>query len=330
MILEPHVPTKWKAIGVLSAILLLIVGIFVWVFAIHVGTVIVEADRGFTLKANGVSSDCSGARCELKLFPNNYDFVAHAEGSYDETFSARVERGRTIEKSLQFRLVPYLEEALSELPKADAAASSASLRRSSEGLMSLFFTPSGGEERLVTTFETLQDPKVRFGGNLLVIIDQGRLFFVDLDSGRKTRRFDESILVSDALVSDRGKRVLLFLNAEGRDQLWIWQVESSEIIPLPWYEEPSLVQWDLFGDHQLLVITDELLAGSESVFDQILSTVPSQGSSGSLTLFLYHIDTGKADEVVVFSEELPMSLDRIQDRYFVALKGGQYRELVVR
>lgn len=328
MLNEPHYPSKWSAALVFVVIILLIGGVFVWAFYLNLGTVVVKADRGFTLQAGGESYDCSQGSCTVSLVPKSYELVAQATGYYDESFDLEVRRWHDVEKELVFRLIPYLTVYADEALPAEAEP----LLRfvAGEGGKQQLYMKDETGERLVTTFDSLQDPVVQAGGEKAVVVDQGRVFFVQLRDGRKLRRFDDTVIVHDALMSDGGKRVLLFITMKGIDQIWLWYEETSELVPLDFYEPPEFIQWQPGVDHRIFIVTDQLRDETqESFIDEILETAGPVPDGGALALFQYNLDMGKAQLIAEFEERDPQRLLRRGDRYFVEFEGAEYQELVV-
>lgn len=323
---EPHYPSKWTVVTVFSVLLLLIIGVFAWAFYFNLGTILVRSDRSFVLEGAAEAITCDQASCEMRLPPGSYDFIAHADGYYDESFRVVLERWTLAEKTLDFELIPFLQELqLSEIPEEDPLPVSLQFRSGKMQLISL----ENDEERILTDFESLREPLVRVGGNQIVVVDEGRLFFVDLESGRKLRRFDDSVYVNDAFVSDNGNRILLFVRMEDVDHLWLWFTESSELVPLLWYAPPSLLQWESDVEHRIYVITDQLQESDDpSLFADILDR--AEITVSTLQLFQYNLDTGEARSIRDFSGKVPTDLLHRGGRYFVQYEEGDFEELVVR
>lgn len=324
---EPHYPSKWTVALVFGVILLLIIGVFVWAFYLNLGTVIVRGDQVFTVEVNGDVHQCAEGTCEISLSPGLYDFTAHSEGYYEESFSLQVERWSEVDYPLRFVLVPFLQE-LEEADLPDEDKLPVRVNRTNGTIQ--FIREDAGIENIVTEFETLSDPQVRLGGNLALIVDKGRIFFVDLESGRKQRRFDDTVSVYDALVSDNGKRALLFLSMEGSDFIWLWFNETSELMPLQWYENPEFVQWERGVDHRIYVISDQLQERSDpSLFADLLQTVNL--SEPELHLFQVNLDTDEVKTIHSFSSlEKPVRFMLRDGRYFVEYEEGNIEELFVR
>jgi len=324
---EPHYPSKWSVALVFSVILLLIIGVFVWAFYVNLGTVIVSGDQSFSVKVNGDLHQCAEGSCEISLPPGFYDFTAQSDGYYEESFSLLVERWAEVNYPLRFVLVPFLEElAESDLPDQDKLP--VRVNRTNGTIQ--FIREDAGVENIVTEFETLSDPQVRLGGNQALIVDKGRLFFVDLESGRKQRRFDNTVFVSDALVSDNGKRALLFVSMEGADLILLWFNQTSEMMPLQWYEKPEFVQWERGVDHRVYVISDQLQEkNNPSLFADLLQS--TNLAEPEKSLFQVNVDTDEVKSIYTFSElKKPVRLMLRDERYFVEYEEGNVEELVVR
>lgn len=323
MLNEPHYPSKWSVAAVFAVIVLLMVGVFAWAFYFNFGTVKVSADRNFVLEVNGESHPCSTS-CEVKLPPKIYDALATSEGHYEEKLVFDVTRWGTVEREISFQLIPFLKAIeVSEVPPDEPKA-----YFQTRGNRKALYVRNEEGERLVTEFESLKDPRVTVAGKTGVVTDSGRLFFVDLESGRKIQKFDETTEVRAASISDDGKRILLFISMNGGEVLWVWDNETSQVSPLNWYESSDLVQWDFGVSHRLFVVTNKLVDEAQSsVIEEVFQSVDQEKP---VALYRYNLDSGKAQQVATFEEKKPVKLFRHTDRYFVEYEGGAVEELVVR
>lgn len=321
MLEEPHYPSKWSVAIVFAVILILIIGVFAWAFYFNRGSLIIQGDRNFSLEVNGKEYACTTS-CTVSLPPNIYEITARAEGYYEQRFSMQVSRWQATERHLSFELIPFLKPvSVQEIPEPSLP----DVRLEPAEGSKVWLTFQG---KTITTFESLQEPRVQAGGSLAVVLDKGRIFFVDLVSGRKIRRFDDTVLVRDALMSDNGNKVLLFVTTQQTDLLWLWIQETSEMITLGWYSPSSFIQWQSGKDHRFFVISDQLQGSQKgSLLEEV---VESAKLTKFLTLFQYNLDTGKAEEIKVFDEKKPVKLHRRGERYFVEYEGGEYQELVVK
>jgi len=183
--------------------------------------------------------------------------------------------------------------------------------------------------QVVTSFDSLVEPELHTGNGLAMVVDQGRFFVVNLESGTKHRRFDETVRVNHALLSDNGEQVLLFVRFQSEQQLWLWDNERQELEPLNWYEDVSFIQWEIDVDHRFYVITDQLEEITEpSLFQEVIDTAsPDQDS---LALFQYNVDTGDSRQIIVFDDKKPLQLLRRGERYFVEYEDETLEELIVR
>jgi len=326
MLTEAHYPSKWSVALVFFVIMLLIAGVFAWAFYFNMGTLIISADRDFELEINGEVNSCLEASCQLQLPPTVYEATVSAEGYYDEVFYVEIVRWKEFSKDLKLSLVPYLQDiSSSDLPAP--IAGKAFFKKSAEGDQALYLRENG-DEKLVASFESLKDPKVQAAGNTAIVIDDGRIFFVDLVEGRKLRRFDDSVEIIDALMSDAGKRVLLFVKMQDLEQLWVWYDETNELMPLSWYEMPEYVKWESGTDHRLYVLSDKLTDETdENLIGELIDSIETEEEK--LTLFKYNLDTEKARKINIFAGVLPSELIKTDERYFVRFEGDVYQELVV-
>lgn len=320
---EPHYPSKWTAAIVFLVIFLLIGGIFAWAFYFNYGTLALRADRNFTVEIKGESYVCDRV-CEVELPHGTHRAVVRTEGYYDQSFSVDIQRFQVLEKDLVFDLIPYLKPiSTQELPPEPS--SPYRFVAGTGTAMNLVST----EGVLVTSFESLQDPVVQIAGDSALVLDQARAFFVRLSDGKKLRRFDDTIAVKGALLSDLAKRTLFSVTLKGADFLWVWLDETNELMTLPWNESIVRVQWQPGVDHRLFVISDQLSDASQSsLIDQVVESV--QPDQKVLGLFSYNIDTDEAQLLASFFDKNPSQLLRRGDRYFVEYEGGVVEELVVR
>ena len=290
-------------------IILLIAGVFGWAFWLNKGTLVVKSDREFRIELNGEIKICAQGLCEIKLTPREYSVVARSNGYYDETLAVDVSRWSISEKILNFELVPYLKDvSAADVPVDDVKPIS---------------------KEVLSLFESLKDPMVKQAGNTALVLDQGRIFFVDLDTKRRVRRFDDTVQVNDARLSDDGDKVLLFVKMAGQDLLWIWKNSLSELTTFDWYEKSEFIQWAENKSHIFYIITDKLVdLEKKTILEDAAAIVETQ--QNPLVLFKYNLDTDDAKKIEEFSGETPVSLLRRGDRFFVSYASGRYRELVVK
>ena len=325
---EAQYPSKWTIAAVFTVIILMIVGVFAWAFWLNVGNIVVSADHSFTLDANGETHDCSGKSCSLSLPPKTYTMIAHSIGYYDETFTADVARWSDLEKAISFRVIPYLKSVTAqEVPPVDSQK--IHFTKEQNGAMRLVLDQDS-VQKVVTTFGSLKDPKVQMVGDLAVVTDEGRVFFVTVSDGRKLRRFDDSVTIHDALLSDDGKKILFFVKSNGVNALWLWFNEGNELTPLSWYAPPESVQWERSVNHRLFVISDELMPTEHSSdLEKVLGSV--QTARQQPALFQVNLDTNQVVQLASFdTSKVPSGLVRRGDRYFIDYTGGVFDELVVK
>jgi hypothetical protein len=322
MLNEPHYPSSSSVLLVFGVIFVLILGVFAWAFYFNFGSVQLSAARNFTVDVNGKTHSCVPA-CEIDLPPNTYDFAARSEGYYDEIFTLDVARWDLISLDLKFQLVPFVRSAASgDIPDAIDTA----VVKNIAGKQSLYVT-TDGVEKMITDFESLTDPIVRVSPVNALVVDRGRAFFVELESGRRIRRFDDTVQVLDALLSDDGKRSLFFVKTQEREFIWVWDNELNQLSILPWYVDAKYVQWDIDQDHRFFVITNQLSDADQTSFlDQLVQDPTAIKPMG---LFLYNLDSTVARQLVVFDEKVPDRIFRRGDRYFMEYAGGEFEELVV-
>ncbi|MGE3278420.1 MAG: hypothetical protein AB7J40_01280 [Candidatus Altimarinota bacterium] len=323
MLNEPHYPSKWSVAIVFAVIVLLIGGVFAWAFYFNFGSVHLRSLQNFTVTVNGDTYSCV-PECEISLPPGRYDFAANASGFYDKSFELDVSRWQTQEQDVAFELIPFLKpSSLTEIPPMEER----SFLRTESGVQVLYLKTAEGERR-ITDFESLIDPQLQVSDTNAVVVDSGRAFFVDLETGRKIRRFDDTVRVERALLSDRGKRVLFFVKLGDDDLLWIWDHETNQLSTLSWYEPMERIVWRDHEDHRLFVISDHMSdSANTALLDELVQNVDPEKPLG---LFSINLDTEEVREITLFEEKLPRKFLRRADRFFVEYEGGTFDELVVR
>ena len=324
---EFHTPSKWSVAIVFLVIIAMMGGVFAWAFYFNRGKIIVRADKGFTLEVNGETIDCSATTCKVSLAPQEYEFKLSSEGYYDELFTLEVIRWQEFTKELKLTLIPFLQDIKSrDIPPDDQSV--VFFKKGADSKL-LLMRREGDSENLVSTFESLKKPTAQIAGNMAVVVDEGKAYFVNLEDGRKLRRFDDTVYIYDARLSDDGKRVLMFVKMDEVDQIWVWFNETNNLTPLTWYAPPEFVQWEIGVEHRFYVITDQLnVEETPSIFDDFLED--SETDINGLALYNYNMDTDRAVLISDFSDKDLQGLTRVGDRYFVQYAGTEFQELVVR
>src|SRR5690606_18179934 len=216
MLNEPHYPSQWSVAVVMGIIALLIAGIFAWAFYFNFGTLHLSTTRNFTATVDRKSYSCV-SECDISLPPGVYDVLVQAEGHYDQTFTVDISRWKIREYSFAFQLIPYLKQSLlAELPIEEASG----FFRTESSLQVLYRSTAAGDVR-VAEFESLKQPFFQISGQNAIVVDSGRAFFVELATGRKIRRFDDTVQVRTALLSNSGKRVLFFVELQDSPFIWL-------------------------------------------------------------------------------------------------------------
>ncbi len=323
MLSEPHYPSPRNVAVVFAVLLLLIAGVFVWAFVINFGHVEIEGSQPFSVEVDGRNFDCSSKSCTVDLPPRPYTFLALSKGFYNITFSIPVPRWQTVGKTLNFELVPYLKPRTEDLP---APVLAFRFEKDRTGKVSLVHDEAG-KKNVVTIFDTLKNPTLEVKGKQAVIVDSGRTFLVDLTDGRKLRRFDDSVNVSEALLSDSGKTVLFAVHVHDQDQLWIYSIERSDLRTLSWQQAPEFLQWNPGEDHRLLIVTQDL-DEEKSLLKKVQQTIP--GTANPWKLLRYNLDTEKAEKILDFGEKTPKRFLRVEDRSIIEVESGEKEELIMK
>lgn len=313
MLTEPHYPSKWTVAGVFILILLLIGGIFFWAFILNRGTLVVSGERAFTLEAGGSTWECNTS-CTVSLPPVVHHVIARATGFYDQKFQITIQRFKTLEKGVTFELIPKLVLMSDDLPEQ---IQTTTLEKIPEGKYRI--------GKLV--FESLKNPVLRMVGERAVIIDEGRFFYVNLEQGSRSRKFDDSVLIQDAILSDDGARVLIFARSKGMDQLWIWQPDQNTLSLLSWYESPSHVVFEPQKSHRLLIISSSLLpSNTDTMLEKVMQS--ADGISKTDRLLRLNLDSEEIFSLEEFSDSEARQMFRRGERVFVQ-KGEIVQELLL-
>lgn len=336
MLNDPHYPSPKSVALVFFVIFLLMAGVFVWAFYLNYGTAVLSADQPFTVAVNGNDYDCSIKTCRIDLPPQSYEFNARSQDYYDQTFRLDLTRNREKNYAVDFELIPFLkdypEKNLPPVPDLGYSFQAGEKK----GVLKLVRM---SDQALITSFDSLKNPSLQVAGSLALVVDTGRVFFVNLADGSKLRRFDDSIEIFDAKLSDTGNRVLLFVRvkqngADGaadnvKEQLWVWHQDTQELRPMSWYEPPERISWDIGVDHRVFVITDQFhVQEKDSLMEQVLNT-PGLAAP-ELLLYRYNLDTDEKKEIESVDVSLAKALIRRGERFFVEMNDGVIKELVVR
>jgi hypothetical protein len=323
MLKETHYPSNWTVTVVFLVIFLLIVGVFAWAFYFNLGTIRVEANQTLQMTVNGDAVKCLENTCEVTLPPAVYQISLSSSGYYEQSFPIEVLRFQTINRQITFDLIPYLSDFSASLPQKE----NLKFEFISVGLGSGLFESESGD--LVTSFDSLIDPDMSLGEGYASIVDDGRLFFVDLKTGRKQRRFDDDLKILRSHTSPDGIRSIIFALMDEQEYIWMWFHDNNELQPITWLTQPNLFQWR--GDlvNSAYVITDELSSKEDESFLNDLLDV-AETIQSPLSLYSYNFDTDKVQFVVRFDEDkIPQELHKINERYFIEYDDDSYDELIV-
>lgn len=329
MLDDPHYPSSKSVAAVFFVIFLLMAGVFVWAFYLNYGTAVLSANQPFTVAVNGNDYDCSAKICRIDLPPQSYEFVARSQGYYDQTFRLDLTRNREKNYVIDFELIPFLQDYSEKNLPLDPDIGYSFQPGEKKGVLNLVHM---SDQALVTSFDSLKNPSLQIAGSLALVVDTGRVFFVNLADGSKLRRFDDSIEIVDAKLSDLGNRVLLFVrveqNGSDAEQLWVWHQDTQELRPMSWYEPPERISWDIGVDHRILVITDQFhVQEKDSLMEQVLNT-PGLAAP-ELLLYRYNLDTDEKKLIEAIDVSLAKALIRRGERFFVEIGDQQVKELVV-
>ncbi len=323
MLNETHYPSKWTVATFFLIIFLMIVGVFAWAFYFNLGTLKVIADREFQMFVNGETLDCQTGTCSISLPPESYIVNVKSEGYYSQEFLVQVPRFESFTKSIEFDLIPYLRA--SDKAFEDEEFSFAYRLEKKDEMTQLL----AQNDDLISSFESLNDPVFSFGAQQAAVVDEGRLFFVDLETGRKQRRFDDDIFVRAAKVAKDGIRTVLFVTVDDIDQVWMWFHDSQELFPMTWSFEADLFAWDIEKTQSAYLITKDL-GGSEdeSFLDDLLDVVDLE--TGSTALYRYNFDSDESQLIEVFDlNKTPKRLLRNGLEYFIEYEDSSVDQIVV-
>ncbi|MDF2379495.1 MAG: hypothetical protein P1V18_04735 [Candidatus Gracilibacteria bacterium] len=319
---QAHNPSRWSVVIVFMVIFGLIGGIFYWAFFLNIGSVVVSASRDFQLLVDDDVLECP-LRCQIELPVGSHQFVASVEGYYNETFKRTIVIGDRLEVELDFHLIPYLKDEV-DFPETEEEDEYI-LKASSIG-KDLVRISSG--ERLVS-FESLKNPVLDAGGNIVSVVDEERLFLVNVENKRRRRLFDDSVLVQQALVSDGGERVLLHVVVDQQSQMWVWEPSVDALTPLSEYEKMDRVVWFPGEDYKLLMVVDDVeLYKDGGLLDDLVASV--SGPEPVVGLISFNLDTLEAEILNEFEIGAPTRIIRLSDGVFLEYSASEYQELVVR
>lgn len=318
MLDDPHYPSPKSVLGFFIVIVFLMVGVFAWAFYFNFGTISFSASQIFSVQVNGKNILCTTSPCLLSLPPNTYRFVASSEGFYDQSDELTVSRWKETTTVLSFEKIPFLQPFSSPLPDYKP-----------EG----FFEQRGSVKHLVVrqkpiaTFESLQNPTVQVQGDWALIIDPPRAFQVNLIDGRKLRRFDDSIEVKAALLSDQGKTMLFDVIMKGASVLLFFDQDSSQVTTLSWYEPISQIVFAKGQDSRIIVISKTLRDSKKpSILEEVVTS--TNGSENLLGLFQVSLQSEEIRQITLFSGAVPRSLMRRGERVFVIYEQETIDELI--
>jgi len=321
MISEPHYPSKWTVVAVFFVLGAMIAGIFLWAFVLNKGTLVIVSEVPFISEIDGEVQSCESGRCEWTLTPRFYEVILTRVGYQEERLEVIVDRWKQQEISVDFELEPYLVEfRAGDLP--DVTSQFVQLRPQNSGHV----LEDLDDQRVITTFDTLESPKLIEGALYSFVLDTSRLFFVDHDLGRRRRLFDETVEVLDLVTSASGSRAVLFIFQEGLESVWQWHSDREELDLLNLPLMAKFVQWKLQQSNVLYAIMPSD-ADDLGLFDEVLETI--QIGDISYSIFEVNLDTGSRALLIPLAAPVKNFL-RVNDRYFIEYEDGTMSEFVVR
>lgn len=321
MISEPHYPSKWTVVAVFFVLGAMIAGIFLWAFVVNKGTLVIVSDVSFVSEIDGEVQSCDSGRCEWTLTPRFYEVILNRDGYQEERREVIVDRWQEQELAVGFELEPYLVEFdQSDLPEVSSQFVRLRPQNSGHVLEQL------EGQRLITTFDTLELPRLIEGALYSFVLDTSRLFFIDHELGRRRRLFDETVEVLDLVTSASGARAVFFIRQDGLESIWQWQSDREELglLNLPLMER--FVQWKLQQSNVLYAVMPSD-ADDLGLLDEVLETI--QLGDISYSIFEVNLDTGSRELLIPLAAPVGDFL-RVNDRYFVEYEDGTMSEFVVR
>ncbi|GEM_PF-5587973 len=108
--MEIHKPSKKQAVLFFLFSLALAAGVVAWTFFLNQGTLVVEGDAPFRVKAAGKQWTCENSPCSMKLAPGGHTVTLEKEGFYDDTKSAIIQRWRETKLAASFQFIPTVKE----------------------------------------------------------------------------------------------------------------------------------------------------------------------------------------------------------------------------
>lgn len=324
MLNETHYPSKWSVAFVFLVIVLMIAGVFAWAFYFNLGTLIVTSSHPLQMIISGENVECVEKSCEISKVPGVYNVQVFSEGYYDQRFSVELGRFTTLRKEVNFQIVPYLQEYSDNLPKREATEIQLLVNDQTTELVNTLDSTS------IASFESLKNPILDTAEMRSVIIDDGRMFVVDMESGRKLRRFGDLINVEAADINDKGTRTVFFAKLDPTlPSMWLWFHDADEMTPQTLLTNPDFFVWVEDSEHEAFLLSKTLVNGEEDSFiEEFLDGVDF--SEQALALYRYNFDTASAQFISFFEEERqPKKLHSIAGRYFLEYVDQSIDELIV-
>lgn len=323
MLDEPHYPSKWTVATVFFVLLLMMAGVFAWAFYFNLSSLVLRLEHPAVVMVNGESIPCEALVCQTKQVPGEYLIQAEADGYYPYSQSLLLERFQEQEVSIDFDIVPYLAPYTDPLPENDS--SEYRLQRSADETLLVDL-----QNTSVARFESLQDPSLQVENDLAVVLDQGRIFFVDLKTGKRQRRFNDEVEVQSAFLNPYDAvETLLFVRSDDADQRWLYEYASNTLQPLLIELTPELFVWRADLPDTAFLISSAVLGSQEDSFVEDLFDLASTEDS-TLKLYQYDFGTESATLLLEFQGSiLPRQLLRRDARYFLQFSDDSWQELIV-
>lgn len=272
-------PTSSAVLWVLAIVVVLIAGIFVWGYWINVGTLQIKGEFPFRIFAGAQDGFCSNeVDCRFDLSPGVYDVSLEKQGYYPQKRSVALLRGETALLSVGFELIPFLEPYEGDLdleargPLVEwgevvsygwreeravyvKAREDGPAEQSEEAEVFLW---NGKTSESVAFFDTLDHPSVFLGDRDVVLMEDGRIFVVDLVDKRRERILSGSS-VGNEVAWDSGGTVFLVVYSDsgGVEKSGVWDTEFRKFRSIELGLRVGASVWNFSDPRVLLVVGDQ-------------------------------------------------------------------------
>ncbi|MFA6520991.1 MAG: hypothetical protein WCT53_01230 [Candidatus Gracilibacteria bacterium] len=242
--MEAHKPTRKQGIMFFLFTLLLVIFIFLWVFFINQGWLVVSGPAPFDINVGGSEKTCTASPCSIKLVPRKHTVSLSKEGYFEKTVPVDISMRKETKLEASFKFIPkVLEKGEMVLP-----FESAPLKPPYIGIPKLpnvpksddmLFSPSGklilvsiGREFFIYNFATgettnsdLLDVKAAWAGEDVVYLQtvdtKQALNLIKDGKGVKVVEFDRPFKSPEIIGDSAGNNILIVENSGGDSSFYL-------------------------------------------------------------------------------------------------------------